>query len=139
MRYLLLLALLTLTGCQGLSSALGISPAAQAPVYNGNGVVALPGAWVDIVANPDQSGAVGASGSATQSQSASQDVTIDPAAVAKALAEVAPLVTPGGMAAKALEKAQAALMSGDLARAEKLVGVTRGFAEVEAGVEPVVE
>lgn len=129
---LILFAALALAGCQGLSSALGQSPDADAPVYNGIAVIALPNGWVDVVASPDQSGAVGASGTASQAQTAEQAISVDPAAVAEAIGTVAPLIIPGGRAANMLRKADEALMVGNTELAMKRVKAAEGFAKVEA-------
>lgn len=122
-----------LGGCQGLSSALGLQPTATAPVFNGIGIAALPGSevWIDG-ASPDNSGAVGASGTASQSAEQRQVTQIDPAAVAKGIAEAAAVVVPGGRAAKALAGAEAALQGGDVVRADKLTKAAKGFAAAEA-------
>lgn len=128
----LMVAALVLTACQGLSSALGLQPTALAPVNNGGvAIIALPGSWQDVNQSPDSSGAVGATGSANQEQGATQDIKVDPAEVAKAITEIAPMVTPGGLAATALTKAQAALLNGDATRAAKLAAITKGLAEAE--------
>jgi len=131
----LLLALVVLTGCQGLASALGVQPAATAPVYNGNGVVALPGAWVDIVASPDQSGNVAARGEGDLSAEQGQVVTVDPAAVAEGIAAVAKDILPGGRAAAMLAKAEAALAAGNPEKAAKLTQAAAGYAKAEKPAE----
>lgn len=136
---LLVLALaLALTGCQGLASALGVQPAATAPVFNGVGIVVQPGAevWVDGV-SPDQSGNVAAKGEGSQTTEQGQVVTVDPAAVAEGIAAVAKEVLPGGRAAAMLAKAEAALAGGDAAKAQKLAQAAAGFARSEkADAEP---
>jgi hypothetical protein len=61
----LALAGLGVAGCRGLAQALGANPAATAPAYNGIGLIAQPGAEVKVYGSPNQSGPVGASGSAS--------------------------------------------------------------------------
>lgn len=78
---------LTLTGCQGLSQALGISPAATAPAYSGVGVVVVGSEnTARLASRADLSGDTGADGSG--SQSAEQSLEI-PAEVVEALVEAA--------------------------------------------------
>src|SRR3990172_11147999 len=69
------LAALALGGCQALGQVLGVQPKADAPAYSGVGVVVL-GSANDTrqTTKGDQSGAVGASGQA--SQAASQTLEI---------------------------------------------------------------
>ena len=129
----LALAALVLPACQGLASALGQTPTATAPVFNGIGINALPGSevWIDG-ANPDNSGAVGASGTASQENEQRQVTQIDPGAVAKGIADIAEVVLPTGKAAAMLGKAQEALEAGDVAKAETLRKAAKGLAEREA-------
>lgn len=137
---LVLVSVALLPACQGLASALGVQPAATAPVFNGVGIVAQPGAevWVDGV-SPDQSGNVAAKGDGAQTSDQRQVTQIDPAAVAKGIAEAATVVVPGGRAAKALAAAEAALEGGDVARADKLVRAAKGFADAEKPAEDAQE
>jgi hypothetical protein len=129
---LLALAVLVLPACQGLATALGVQPAATAPVYNGIGIHAAEGSevWIDG-ASPDQSGNVAAKGDGTQGVEASQVNQLDPAAIAKGLAEVADIVVPAGRAAAMLARAEDALNSGDVKRASVLGRAARGLAEKE--------
>lgn len=133
---IVMVAAICLTACQGLASALGQQPTATAPVFNGNGVVALPHAWVDIVASPDNSGAVGASGEASQDTAQTQVTTVDPAAVAEGIAKIAAEVVPAGRAAAMLERAQAALEAGDPELAAKRLRAAEGFQRAEAAKAP---
>lgn len=128
---------ITTVACQGLATALGVQPSAEAPVFNGVGVVAMPGAWVDTVSNPDQSGNVAAKGDGEQVAEQRQVTQLDPAAIAKGIAEAAAVVVPGGRAAAALARAEEALAGGDLSRADKLAKAAKGFAGAEkAAAEP---
>jgi hypothetical protein len=59
-------------------------------------------------------------------------VTIDPAAVAAGIAEVAEAVIPTGRAAAMLARAEEALNSGAVKKASTLLRATQGLAEKEA-------
>ena len=66
---------LAATGCQALGQALGVQPRADAPAYHGVGVVVL-GHDNDtrLSDKADQSGAVGASGTASQTADMTQEI-----------------------------------------------------------------
>lgn len=94
----LLLALVALTGCAALGQALGVQPKADAPAYSGVGVVMLHNrdSSADGTARGakvDQSGAVGASGSA--SAEATQTVEV-PAEVVESLIGAAQALIAAG-------------------------------------------
>ena len=87
---LLAVAVLALPGCSALAQALGVDPRATAPAYSGVGVVVLgsPDARVAVPAKTDQSGAVGATGSAKTD--ADQTTTAEiPAEAVAAMVEAA--------------------------------------------------
>lgn len=87
---LLAVAVLALPGCSALAQALGVDPRATAPAYSGVGVVVLgsPDARVSVPAKTDQSGAVGATGSAKTD--ADQTTTAEiPAEAVAAMVEAA--------------------------------------------------
>lgn len=92
----LLLALVALTGCQGLSQALGVQPKADAPSYTVVGVYARDGGTAGDVAKSmrsDQSGAVGASGQATGDAAQTLEV---PAEVVESLVSAAQALIAAG-------------------------------------------
>lgn len=93
-------ALLSLTGCQALGQALGVQPKADAPAYSGIGVVIL-GSSNDgrVASKTDQSGAVGASGQA--SQSAEQTLEIPQETVDALIGAAQQLIAAGNPAAAA--------------------------------------
>lgn len=77
----LVLVVVALAGCQGLAQALGANPAATAPAYNGIGLIAQPGAEVKVYGSPNQSGPVGASGSASAQADMAQTTEIGAEAI----------------------------------------------------------
>lgn len=97
---LFVVALVTLTGCQALGQALGVQPRADAPAYQGVGVLVL-GHDNDVkLANKgDQSGAVGASGQA--SQSAEQTLEVPQEVVDSLITAAQGLIAAGNPAAAA--------------------------------------
>jgi hypothetical protein len=86
-----------LATCQGLAQALGANAAATAPAYNGIGVVAQPGAEVKVYGSPNQSGPVGASGSASAQAEQTQTTEIGAEAI-DALLSAAQDAIAGGAA-----------------------------------------
>jgi hypothetical protein len=104
----LAVAAAALTACQGLAQALGANPAATAPAYNGIGVVAQPGAEVKVYGSPNQSGPVGASGSASAQADMAQTTEIGAEAISALL-----------------DAAQAALAGGDPAAARGILGAAQ--------------
>ncbi|MCE9635632.1 MAG: hypothetical protein K8T90_08000 [Planctomycetes bacterium] len=70
-----------LVACQGLAQALGANPAATAPAYNGIGLIAQPGAEVKVYGSPNQSGPVGASGSASAQADMAQTTEVGAEAI----------------------------------------------------------
>ena len=96
--FLLLACALALTGCQALAQTLGVQPKADAPAYSGVGVVMLHNrdSSSDSTARGakvDQSGAVGASGSA--SSDATQTLEV-PAEVVESLVGAAQALIAAG-------------------------------------------
>ena len=105
----LVLVVGALAACQGLAQALGANPAATAPAYNGIGVVAQPGAEVKIYASPNQSGPVGASGSASAQAEQTQTTEIGAEAIDALLSAAQDAITGGAapVANTLIERAKA--------------------------------
>ena len=97
---LVLPMILALAGCQALGQSLGLQPKADAPAYSGIGVVIL-GSSNDgrVSSKTDQSGAVGASGQA--SQSAEQSLEIPQETVDALIGAAQSLIAAGNPAAAA--------------------------------------
>lgn len=91
---LLVACSLALTGCQALGQVLGVQPRADAPAYSGVGVLVV-GSENDarVASRADQSGAVGAQGSAQQSADQSLEI---PAEVVEALVAAAQQLIAAG-------------------------------------------
>ena len=97
---LLLVACVFLTGCQGLSQALGISPAATAPAYYGVGVVNNGDYDGKLYSKGDLSGATGATGSGTQDADMVQELPAEAIeALGAAAKDALALGNPAGAAA----------------------------------------
>ncbi|MCE9637410.1 MAG: hypothetical protein K8T90_17025 [Planctomycetes bacterium] len=114
-----------LAGCQGLAQALGANPAATAPAYNGIGLIAQPGAEVKVYGSPNQSGPVGASGSASAQAEQAQTTEIGAEAIDALLSAAQDAITGGA----------APVANSLIDRAKALGGVKRST-KARAGAVP---
>jgi hypothetical protein len=133
----LALAVLVAAGCQGLAQALGVQPSASAPVIEQHFTqVANRGAGsiedVDSRAGQEANGDVGASGSGTAGQTATQTPTIDPEAVARGAVEVLKAVPAGSPAALLADAALAEVAGGDVKAADRLLRRAKAARESDA-------
>jgi len=131
------IAALAVGACQGLAQALGVQPVATAPVIEQHFTqVANRGAGsiedVDSRAGQEANGDVGASGSGTAGQTATQTTTIDPEAVARGAVEVLKAVPAGSPAALFADAALAEAAGGDAKAADRLLRRARAAQEADA-------
>ncbi|MCG3133014.1 MAG: hypothetical protein HMLKMBBP_00100 [Planctomycetes bacterium] len=113
-------------GCQGLAQALGVQPVATAPVIEQHFTQVAnrgPGSIddVDSRAGQEANGDVGASGSGTAGQTATQTTTNDPEAVAQSAVELLKTAPVGSPAALLADAALAEVVGGDPRAADRLI------------------
>src|SRR5688572_10711146 len=113
-----------LVASQGLAQALGVQPSATAPVIEQHFTqVANRGSGsiedVDSRAGQEANGDVGATGSGTAGQTATQTTQIDPEAVARGAVEVLKAAPVGSQAALLADAALAEVAGGDAKAADR--------------------
>lgn len=139
----LIVAVLVLApACQGLAQALGVEPVASAPTVNVNVNQAAnrgTGDQSDLDGRSGQeaNGDVGASGSGTSGQTATQTTTVDPEAIAAGAVEILRAAAPGSEAAVLAQAALSETVAGDPKSGERLLRRARAAPIPAAPAPPV--